>query len=345
MKKYLYIAFAAMCLTCCTQEDTIDEKSESNNNVITVALKMKGDISTSETPITRADTESRDLIGIAVYKGTTPFAFGIFDNLDDVSINLIAGSNYRFKCTMIKDAKDKLWFLSDDETATQRFCCTFPFAIIRDSFVQRGTHYIYHIKGLLCNGGFLYRNDKTIDFLDHNAVSLSKASYYENLTYSTRPSETIGAQIERFYGEINGYTPTVDGVVEFDMKRVSFGLKLKVTGIPDGNVDVTYNGITETGISNDFEGQTMMFSMANIYDAWQYANNDYQEQIQVSVVWHRTLVNVDQDLGTKTVNVKRNAVNIIHLKLNSNDGSRSFGVSEEVEEMGEEEAQVSSSSQ
>ena len=255
MKKFLYIAFAAMCLTCCTQEDAIDEKSESNNNVITVALKMKGDISTSETPITRADTESRDLIGIAVYKGTTPFAFGIFDNLDNVSINLIAGSSYRFKCTMIKDAKDKLWFYSDDETSTERFSWTFPFTIANNE----ATNYlksIWAVEEFLCNGGFLYRNVKTIDYLDLSAVSLAERKMWTDRYGKSyyRPSETIGAQIERFYGEINNYTPTVDGVVEFDMKRVSFGLKLKVTGIPDGNVDVTYNGITETGISNDFEG-------------------------------------------------------------------------------------------
>lgn len=310
IKKYLFIMLAVVGFVGCQQDEAYSDEAQ---EVITVSLKLNGEISTDESPITRADTESRDLIGIAVYKGTSEFAYGIFDNMNDVKINLLAGNKYQFKCTLIKDAKDILYF-NGDETSKYRFSYTYPF----------------HVGNIYCNAPFRYGSFD--DCVQCKYVSTD----YNSKTYC--------AKIDRFYGEANEYTPTVNGVVNIDLKRVSFGIKVKVTGITDGSVDVTcknsYNTfVSQTGLTSNFESSGKMFSLYNIIDAWQYADSDYQEQIQVSVVWTRG-VGIVQDLGTQTVYVKRNAMNIVHIKLSSDDSDVEVGVDPEDEDMDDEEETI-----
>lgn len=318
MKNYLILLFVALGIVGCSQDETITEGS---NEMITVSLKLNGEISSTESPITRADTESRDLIAIAVYKiktnnTTEKFAYGIYDNLNNVTINLLAGFKYKFKCTLIKDAKDKLYFSTQDETSTSRFYGTYPFR-----------------SNEICNAPFIYKTYYN-DYSSENYVSTSG---YQSQNYC--------AKIDRFYGETNDYTPTVNGVVTIDLKRVSFGLKVKVTGITDGSADVTckkgsYNTfVSQTGLTSNYESAGEMFSMYNIYDAWQYANSDYQEQVQVSVVWTRG-VGIVQDLGTQNVYVKRNVMNIIHIKLSSDDNDVDVGVDPEDDDMDDEEDEI-----
>lgn len=311
MRRYVFLFALALIIMGCSQDDA----NQTDNDIIKVSLKLNGDIVSSDSPITRADTESRDLIGITVYKGTQQFAYGIFDNLDDVSIYLKAGSNYKFKCTLIKEAKDKLYFSSTSETSTERFKYTDPFS--------------WRIK---CNDPFTYSTSFTDDL----------NSGYVSCGYS---SGSLCTPIDRFYGELAEYSPTVNGVVNIDLKRVSFGLQLKVTGITDGSVDVTCKNDSktfdsQTGLIADYESTATLFSMKSIYNAWQYADADYQEQVKVSVKWTRG-VGVTQDLGTKTVNVKRNCLNIIHVKMSSNDDGASVGVRTETTAMGNEAESLS----
>ena len=122
MRRFVFLFALALIIMGCSQDDA----NQTDKDIIKVSLKLNGDIVSSDSPITRADTESRDLIGIAVYKGTEKFAYGIFDNLNDVSIYLKAGSKYKFKCTLIKEAKDKLYFYRTDETSPYRFQDTYP---------------------------------------------------------------------------------------------------------------------------------------------------------------------------------------------------------------------------
>lgn len=308
MKKYIFLLAVAFTLFGCSQDEANDNQE---SDIITVSLKLNGEIMSSESPITRADTESRDLIGITVYKGTNKFAYGIFDNMNDVKINLQAGSKYRFKCTLIKDAKDKLYFSTSDEMSSYRFSQTNPFKC-----------------QLRCNNPFSYSTSFS-DYLSNSYVSI-KGEYTSD--YCTN--------IERFYGELSNYTPTVNGVVNIDLKRVSFGLKVKVTGITDGSVNFTCNNSyntfdSQTGLTANYEGTAKMFSLYNIYNAWQYADADYQEDVNVSVTWTRS-VGVTEDLGTKTVKVKRNALNIIHIKLTANGDGAGVGVQEEARVMSNE---------
>lgn len=310
MKKYIYLFIMAFTIFGCSQDET---NINQEDKIMTVSVKLNGEISSSETPITRTETDSQDLIGITVYKNGSRFAYGLFDNLDNVTINLLAGAKYKFKCTLIKDAKNKLY----KNTGTYSRTC-------------------YPFWGSL-NGTFNKLNDPFT-----YSTSYSDYLYNDYVSISNNDSQEYCANIDRFYGELDDYSPTVDGVVNINLKRVSFGLQVKVTGVTDGTVDVTVkhkdagvNFVSQTGLSSNYESTAKMYSLYHINNAWQYADADYQEPINVSVKWTRG-VGVTEDLGTKTVNVKRNSLNIIHIKLTANGDGAAVGVREESAAMGNE---------
>lgn len=309
MKYFIMTIWAAMMLFMvgCSQEE-ITSSSEENAEIIPVKIALGGDlIQVEESPLSRAETESRDLYGIQVYKDGSCFAYGMFDKTEQININLLAGGTYKFVCTAIKDGKD---LVRKGYYGYQQ-----PF-IGDENFVNY----------------FMYSNGHYFDNLAGNGVAISGEGYTVRLCKA----------VNRFYGELDGYIPSVNGVVNLELKRVSFGIKVKVSNITDGDVSVKcyndYNTFVDvSGLTSNYESEGALFSMANVYDAWQYASN-YLENITMVVTWNRG-VGVTQS-WTKTIQVKRNVMNTIRIKLGADDSDIGVGVTPEGGEMGDDEEEI-----
>lgn len=315
--------FMSLFLWSCNQEELMVEQ-DNNKEVYTIRLNLNGDIQTEESPLSRAETESRDLYGIQVYKDGKYFAAGMFDNIDNITVNLLAGGKYKFVCTAIKDGKDKLCYSAN-----------YGYSPVSTYYRNTNVFYCYYGKTLWANSNKFYYSTNSSYAMDYLNNSYT--------TYSTTSNSTKRcAEIDRFYGEINGYTPKVDGVVNLDLKRVSFGIKVKVSNIIDGNVTVKcYNDdntfINETGLTSDYETVGKIFAMQDIYSAWQYASS-YIENITMEVIWNRG-VGVTQS-WKKTIQMKRNAMNVIRIKLGAGDNDNGVGITPEQGEMGNEEEDI-----
>ena len=88
MKKIIMILISAIMAFGC--EKTVGFDSH-EGDIVEVSLSLIGDITVNDSSLdqTRAgDTESNDLIGIQVYEGSSPYAYGLFDNLAGKSIYL-----------------------------------------------------------------------------------------------------------------------------------------------------------------------------------------------------------------------------------------------------------------
>lgn len=329
MKKYIFILFSLLFCACSENGilNSIDSELTQEDNIITVRLNIVGDVQTSETPMTRAQTESTDVLGILVYNKDKMFASGLFDCWDNISLNLKAGSKYDVYCTIITDAKSKLsWYKTGGKLY---YWNVYPFRLYQGQLQSYDYNNIYYLT-------YTYADDHLTD-KDRFQSGLVSFNKYNEGQYCT--------SIERFYGEVKDYTPTVEGVLDLPLKRVSFGLKVKVSGITDGSVSVTcknnYNTFySNSNITSNIESEGKLFSMYNIYDAWQYADADYQEAVSLSVVWTRGN-GIVQDLGTKTAYVKRNVMNIIKVKLSKNDTDVDVDVDPEEGDMGGEEEDLS----
>lgn len=316
----LTMLFMGLFLWSCNQEELLVEQEDSQE-VYTVRLSLSGDIQTEESPLSRAETESC-IYGIQVYKDDKYFASGIFYKLDDITINLLAEGTYRFVCTAICNSDDIV--VSGGELP-------FRFKEQEREYRWQYKDYYYYYNSLP-EGRFEYSSASSWALTNLNNSKVNTSGY----------GEKTCAQIDRFYGELNNYTPSVNGIVNLELKRVSFGIKVKVSNITDGDVSVKcYNDhntfVDVSGLTSNYESEGALFSMANVYDAWQYSSS-YLENITMVVTWNRG-VGVTQS-WTKTIQMKRNAMNTIRIKLGADDSDIGVGVTPEGGEMGGEDEEI-----
>lgn len=311
---FLFFACVSLSLSLSSCSEDIEftsQDSYSKSDTITVKLNLVGEVSVDEVLITRTgETSSTDLIGLQVYRNGNPYMHGLFDNLNGLLIDLVAGSKYSFECTKIVDGKNTY---SSNYNVLNSVGSPFK--------------------------GHTYGSFNKVDY----TTSSKMGSLASNASQSDNFHTWSVYKFDRFYGRLSGYSPTVDGIVNLEMKRVSFGLKVKVSGLTDGSLSIkcyddnSHVYYDNSNISHDFEGERKVFSLNNVSQAWEYANNDYQEAKKISVVWTRG-IGIVQDLGTRTVYVKRNRINIIHIKLSNSDKDVDVDVDPEEGDMdGEDE--------
>ena len=294
MKKIINVlaVIAAVTLPGCTKEHSPEVNSD--GEMVLVHLKLGGEIDVDETPLTRAFT-SDDLIGVQVYQGSDYYAYGLFDDVSKMKIYLHSGKTYKFVCSVVKNGKS---------------------IIYPNSYGYHGPFICSDGYGTALNNAFKYAIRYSFNHLANGEI--------ENKSYG---------KADRFYGEVSGFTPSNESSLSIPMKRVSFGVSISVSGITDGNVTVTIKNNVQTfhtnsNITQDTEYGTTTWSFNDLKSAWQYADN-YAENFTVGVVWNRG-VGVTQDLGTKTVQFKRNAVN--HVKINLSSSTKASGVAVSLEE-------------
>lgn len=303
----IWLLTAMFAFSACGSDETIVDQEEPEKELkeYTVSLKMGGEVTTSESPLARAETESDDLYGVQVYRKETGetsysyFAYGLFDNVSDMKINLLEGSTYKFVVLLIKKGKN---IVTNDNGSYGD-----PF--LRYAGTNSGAATVE------CTNYFIYGTTSYYSF--YGGGLRTGLSYSEGDTY---------------YGEVYDYTPSVNGTVEVDLKHTVFGLQYAVTGITDGTVSVTIKKdnhyfFKKTDIAADYTSEEKIISFYDVYNAWQYADN-YTENLTVSLSWTRG-VGVVQNLGIKTIQVKRNVMNVVRIQLGSNDGSATFGITTE----------------
>lgn len=277
---------------------------------VTVSLKFKGEISTSESPLTRAS--GNDLYGIQVYENGEEYANGLFDDLDKIKINLHEGNTYKFVVLLVKDGKDVVGYSS----WYGYYHYPYQGMSVENSFSLDTSDYgMYFKEGEIC----VPNNSGSSDFIKY-----PKARFY--------------------YGELDNYAPSVNGTANIELKHTSFGLRCEISGVTDGTVSVNIKNDTRTffentAITEDFVSDEAIFAFYDTYSAWLYADS-YTENLTVSVSWLRG-VGVTQDLGSKTIQVKRNTMNVVRIQLGSDDGDAGVGITTEEEtEMTEEEVDI-----
>ena len=293
-------------LCSCGNDETISgvEELEKDLKEYTVSLKLGGEITTSDSPLARAETESTDLYGVQVYRKKTDetsysyFAYGLFDNVSDMKINLLEGSTYKFVVLLVKNGKNLVTCKSG------RY--GFPFWL--NANTNSGT------VDTECTNNFMFG-------------TTYYSSFYHKLQKGLNYSEG-----DCYYGELPDYMPEVNGIVNVALKHTVFGLQYQVKGITDGTISLTIKNdskifFTKSDITKDYTSEEKIISFYDAYNAWLYANS-YTESLTVSLSWTRG-VGVVQYLGSKTIQVKRNVMNVVRIQLGANDGNASFGITTE----------------
>jgi hypothetical protein len=340
MKKIvLFTLLCSLCYGCTTEEEILPAETTASQEYAIVSLSMGGEIISEDQPLpTRAETSSRDLYGVQVLRGGYYYAYGLFDNTDSIRVALLKGNTYKFVCTLVKNGKDLL------KHSANGVYCSQPFGVYNltndsdpDYYYYRSSpSYPYRPYVPICRNQFVYDTTTVSNTIYHfNNLGLGKAILTNGATVQY-------PQMDRYYGELD-YTPTIaNDRIALPMKRTAFGIKCKVGDIPDGTVAVTCSNSTGTfysaSVGANSEDAGTFITFYNVQGVWQYPG-DYTEDVTVGVKWIRG-IGATENLGTKDVPVKRNAMNVIRINLDSSDGDASFGITPEDTPMGEEGVEV-----
>lgn len=339
----------------CNKADIIENKDGQEGKECLVSFNPVGEITTSISPLAKGSALTDDIYLVQVYKGSEKFALGYFDNLESMKLYLKQGSSYRIIVAMVKDAKNLLgtrFNLQQNSIYNYRINDSFDFEYCDQygsgssefEFCKSSANTYYYPLNMYqyaFKNCFKYYSYSTAISLSTNSFAYGSYGRSYGVSYFYFPSierSCIGGInyptcTDWFYGEVNNYTPTGDyETLDMSFKRVGFKLKYELSGVTDGEVTVRVYNNTRTFIENTtntstYASDTQFIAFYDAKSAWQYAD-DYSENMDVAVVWKRG-IGVTQDLGKKTIQVKRNCLNNIKIALGSDD--RGAGVSMSME--------------
>lgn len=316
--KFSHFIFAAvmgvMAFASC-QENITPENPAQEQDVYTVQLGFGGEWDVTYEPLTRGN-DNNDLYGIQVYSAPnneekttwSKYAYGLFDNVDNVTISLLKGFKYKFVATMVVDGKDKLRKFSGGSF-------NYPFWISG----QNGRRCI--VENL-----FNYSSINYFSYIGNGET------YLEGLSNSIYHPNT-----ERFYGELLDYVPeeSSNDKAKIHMKRTSFGAKFIAQGklAKAGRLEVLMTQAPAISIDLAQEKQhDDIYTFSNVKAAYDYKTGNYEEDIDVSVNWHYDTEDgeVTVPLGTHKITYKRNATTVVKINLeNTNvEGGLGFELAE-----------------
>lgn len=145
------------------------------------------------------ETSAKNWYAVQVYdENGSPYAYGFFDNLEDMKLLLVKDFVYSFTVDMIPNAEGKVYKFS---------LCQSGWAAISNSFYYSKTESVRYL-----GEGYLYMNYPV----------------YETFN---RPA------IDRFYGTLTGYTASANGVVNINLKRSSFKVKFVAKDFTEGSLE------------------------------------------------------------------------------------------------------------
>ena len=276
-----------------------------------VSFNLGGEIEVSQEDLSRG-TATDDVYGINVYYNSDKgediddlYAYGVFDNKEDMSIPLLSGYKYKFECTLVKNGKKTLYYGQAFDNAYTGVC--YPFqtnetgsTLIGNKFIIGTTTYLSGIK-------------------KGNAHLASVA------TPSTSNSNAY-ASVNRFYGETTDYEPTDGGQVTIELKRVVFGAKFVITGVQEGTLEASCGSFWSKTTTVDDEGTAVIYSYPDVYDCWLNESN-LTETVTLKFTSDRGKL---WDLSsTTTVTFKRNVLTTVNINVSPDLSSGTFTLTEE----------------
>ena len=256
---FLFAFGAASCENVVETPVTPDEEAKT----YTVKLRTTGEVDVTYDPLTRFTPDDRDLYGVQVWHkpATTGnyeyYAYGLFDNLEDVELEVTENYKYKFEVKLIDDGKDKI------------YC---------DSILIDSKRYLGY--GEPFKGRNKYNASSSISITQLTNEFTYDSDRYFNKNYGIQTTDgktyTYPEGIDFYYGKVNDYLPTEDGAT------LSIYLKHMVTGLKVNIGDYFDNGVITLYLSF-MDKQTFTFTPENktwetTFACYDYASTWYTDE-------------------------------------------------------------------
>ena len=290
------------------QDNVALENPVQKQDTYTVKLACAGELDVTHVPL---KSSSDDLYGIQVYYAPVSggsyqkYAYGLFDDVSDVSLDLIADYKYKFVIDMIVNGKNVLYSSNMNTPEEQEILLGYgaPFRMyVKD-------------KG--------YQNLAPIT----NELILASDSYFSELGREIQLLDGVAYEepkgVDVYYGEQSDYVPTEDGAtIIINMKHMIFGVKV-VADINQGTVngyistsDLSYSYIYKdnfslTAPSNLVHESTFAYTSRSNWYRYDVQNDAY-DTMYVDFEWvkdENTTLKLDYQ-KIKVIRMKQTIVNV-----------------------------------
>lgn len=314
MKRFcnFLIHLSAICLIGVSCSKTASPSPEVEEMTVKLSIDGDFDVSVNQDPLTKAGGSSNDAYAINVYydkegDGTTNdiYAYGLFDNVPDMSITMLSNHKYRVCCTLIKDARTTLYYGQAFNNTYSGYC--YPFQT-NDS------------------GSTLLNNKFIIGTSTYFSGMSSGDAHIASTTTPSSDNATKNASVNRFYGETDQYEPIPNGTIDVYLKRVVFGAKFVISGVKEGSLTVTCGDFYKKTYSKDDTGAEQIYSFTDTYTCWQ---KETPMVVTISFAYscdRGSLWNITQ---SKEINFKRNVMTTVNITLKPDLSGGLFDLSEE----------------
>lgn len=248
-----------MLLTACNA-DTHEPEEPARPKTYDISIGLGGELNMEVSPLSKA--ASNDLYGVQVslrpvgtfgmYKA---YAYGLFDDVSQMTVRLLDGYEYEFVATMVVNGKTTI----DNSQGYYKA----PFTLIWPS--QRAK----------CENRFIEDGGNFFNRLGNGGTQL--------IEYGQEYPRPFA---DRYYGKVSEYVPQEGGSVSIIMNRAVFGVKFIAEGLTEGKLLIQMDAAPPLYITADGSQEVeKLVTFAQVDRTT--ASYAHTEDIVVSVTWEK----------------------------------------------------------
>ena len=279
----------SLATSCENPNGPSEQPTPSEPEYVTVSLGLDVKLDYEYEPLTRAE-ENNDLYGIQVYSTPYPaaenaqwtkYAYGLFDNVDNLTIKLIRGYEYKFVASMVKDGKNKVESSSN----------TYGNPFMHETTSVTGTSTPLSTSFLYSQLGLTY-------------LRLDTSLFGNNLA------------VELYYGELESYIPgDNDSKATIELKRTSFGAKFIAKGdyAKNGTLEILMDHAPQLNLNLAESNEVFeIYTFRNLRAAWLDENYTETKSVVLRIAYSD---GTTAPLGTHNITFKRNTTTVVNVDL------------------------------
>ena len=287
--KHLLFALCALSVGVSSCETILgDVQQPTEPKTFTIKLRTTGEVDAQYNPLTRFTPDNRDLYGVQVWHKPVAtgsyeyYAYGLFDNVEDMELEVKENYEYKFEFKLIDDGKDKI------------FC---------DSILVDNNYYLGYDQPFRGKNKYNGASENSITKLTNEFSYADDRYFYDNNYIKTPNGKTsrYPENIDFYYGKINDYQPTENGTtLSVYLKRMAFGFKVNIGDFFD-NGKITFSlldkSYTLTPDNKEFEKIYAYYHYDAVYTDNNYSrwyDKDDLEDAYNSTTLHFTWTKADE---------------------------------------------------
>lgn len=309
MEKLWYLCtIALLSMGCSTENESTATEKEQPTDEETVVISLGSKFTEREEPLndgTRAG-ESNDLYGFQVWanengkealsdpKGadignrTSPVCCGVFDNLNDIKIELSTKQTYNIELSYVPNGKNLVYRHSSGSYEA-------PFNMFHWTSTP--------INKVIYSEDYMYQ------------LGLGGINSMDN---NNRYDANFKPNVDQYYGQVLNITPKADNIISIDLKNMIWGLTLRAKKVEGKTYDRlviklnagdrwTRDFYMTIDPNKEVSELVIPKILTNGSNYWRYLNSDYTESTRMTI----GTTERPSDIIATEINIKRNVMKII----------------------------------